>query len=111
MQPLLIFSVGTAQGYEFKDPFGKRIKYSVLKITFAKEISTLELEDLPEVFNDLDVDLSADPDKAAIYLADQRNYRKIKETAQKLTINFMSPLREGKKLLVLDLDYSKNYGK
>lgn len=78
--------IGTPQSSEFKDP--------------------LELEDLPDVFNDLDVDFSANPSAAEKYLSDQRNHRKIKEIAKNLTINFINPLRERKKLLVLDLDYT-----
>ncbi|KAF8582275.1 ubiquitin family proteint [Ramaria rubella] len=78
--------IGTPQGSEFKDPF--------------------ELEDLPEVLNDLDVDFSADPSAATKYLADQRNHRKIREAVTKLKIEFMNPLRDGKRLLVLDLDYT-----
>jgi len=78
--------IGTPQGSEFKDPF--------------------ELEDLPDVLNDFDLDFSANPSAAAKYLADQRNHRKIREAANKLKIEFMSPIREGKRLLVLDLDYT-----
>lgn len=57
--------------------------------------------------NDLDVDFSADPKAAAAYLNDQRNIRKVKEHTKKLEINIIHPLREGKRLLVLDIDYSK----
>ncbi len=42
------------------------------------------------------------------YLNDQRNRRKVKEATEKLQINIISPFREGKKLLVLDIDYSKH---
>ncbi|GJJ12347.1 hypothetical protein Clacol_006588 [Clathrus columnatus] len=76
-----------------------------INLAFNKRFQ-LKLEDLPDVINDLDVDFSANPAIAANYLADQRNIRKIREFSQKLTINFMSPLREGKRLLVLDLDYT-----
>jgi ubiquitin-like domain-containing CTD phosphatase 1 len=65
-----------------------------------------ELEYLPDVVNDLDVDFSEDPATAAAYLNDQRNIRKVKEATQKLTVNLINPLREGKRLLVLDIDYS-----
>ncbi|PSR83039.1 hypothetical protein PHLCEN_2v5843 [Hermanssonia centrifuga] len=78
--------VGTPQGDEIKDPS--------------------QLEFLPDVVNDLDVDFSADPAAAAAYVNDQRNLRKIKEHTQKLEINVMYPLREGKRLLVLDIDYT-----
>lgn len=66
-----------------------------------------ELEELPDVLNDLDVDFSANPAAAAAYLNDKRNHRKIREATNKLKVNVMNPLREGKKLLVLDIDYSK----
>jgi len=78
--------IGTPQGSEFKDPF--------------------ELEDLPEVLNDLDIDFSANPSAARKYMEDQRNHRKIRESVKKLKLDLMNPLREGKRLLVLDLDYT-----
>lgn len=65
------------------------------------------LEELPDVFNDLDVDFSLNPAAAQAYQNDRRNQRKIKEMTAKLDVTLMNPLREGKKLLVLDLDYSK----
>lgn len=67
-----------------------------------------ELENLPDVVNDLDVDISADPKAAAAYANDQRNIRKVKEHTQKLQVNVIHPLREGKRLLVLDIDYSES---
>ncbi|KZV96193.1 HAD-superfamily subfamily IIID h [Exidia glandulosa HHB12029] len=78
--------IGTPAGKELKDPD--------------------ELDDLPEVLNDFDFDLATNPVAAQAYINDQRNIRKIKETARKLQINVMNPLREGKKLLVLDIDYT-----
>ncbi|KZT09786.1 HAD IIID h [Laetiporus sulphureus 93-53] len=78
--------VGTPQGHEIKDPS--------------------QLEYLPDVFNDLDVDFSANPDAAREYINDQRNQRKIREYTSKLNINVIHPLREGKRLLVLDIDYT-----
>ena len=68
----------------------------------------LELEFLPDVVNDLDVDFSADPAAAATYMNDQRNRRKVKEHTQKLKVDIINPLREGKRLLVLDIDYSRS---
>lgn len=65
-----------------------------------------ELEFLPDVINDLDIDFSADPKAATVYLNDQRNIRKVKEHTKKLQVNLIHPLREGKRLLVLDIDYS-----
>lgn len=64
------------------------------------------LEFLPDILNDLDVDFSADPKAAAAYTNDQRNLRKIREHSAKLQVTVMAPLREGKRLLVLDIDYS-----
>jgi hypothetical protein len=71
--------------------------------------TSIEL-DIPDVFNDLDIDFSADPNSEAVrkFRNDSRNQRKIREAVATLTgnVNLMNPLREGKKLLVLDLDYS-----
>ena len=61
---------------------------------------------LPDVLNDFDVDFSADPRAAEAYARDQRNRRKIREHTDQLNVNIISPLREGKRLLVLDIDYS-----
>lgn len=66
----------------------------------------LELGFLPDVVNDFDVDFTADPKLAEAYTRDQRNRRKIKEHTEQLNLNIISPLREGKRLLVLDIDYS-----
>lgn len=79
--------IGTPQGHEYKDP------------------ATL---DLPDVFNDLDIDFSADPNSEAVrkFKNDSRNKRKIREAVAALNVNLMNPLREGKRLLVLDLDYT-----
>ena len=70
-------------------------------------ILILTEEELPDVFNDLDVDLSKDPQAARAYVRDRRNQRKIREATEKLQVNLMHPLREGKRLLVLDIDYSE----
>ncbi|OSX65602.1 hypothetical protein POSPLADRAFT_1073590 [Postia placenta MAD-698-R-SB12] len=78
--------VGTPQGHEIKDPS--------------------QLEYLPDVFNDLDVDFSANPAAALAYMNDQRNLRKIREHSKKLKVDIIHPLREGKRLLVLDIDYT-----
>ncbi|KAG6330807.1 hypothetical protein ID866_8284 [Astraeus odoratus] len=79
--------IGTPAGDEIKDPS--------------------RLESLPDVVNDLDVDFTENPQAAARYKNDPRNIRKIREATAKLQINIIHPLREGKRLLVLDLDYSK----
>jgi len=78
--------VGTPAGQELRDPDA--------------------LEDLPEVFNDFDIDLASNPEAAQAYLRDMRNIRKIKEVTRATNITIMNPLREGKRLLVLDLDYT-----
>ncbi|OBZ69263.1 Ubiquitin-like domain-containing CTD phosphatase 1 [Grifola frondosa] len=78
--------VGTPQGHELKDPS--------------------QLEFLPDVVNDLDVDFSANPAAARAYMNDQRNLRKVREYSKKLQVNVIHPLREGKRLLVLDIDYT-----
>jgi hypothetical protein len=69
--------------------------------------SHAELEFLPDVVNDLDVDFSENLAASDVYKNDQRNIRKVREATEKLQINVIHPLREGKKLLVLDIDYSK----
>ena len=56
--------------------------------------------------NDLDIDLAIDPVTAAAYINDQRNLRKIREHTAKLQLNIINPPRPGKRLLVLDIDYS-----
>lgn len=78
--------VGTPAGDEIKDPS--------------------QLESLPDVVNDLDVDFTEYPQEAAKYRNDPRNIRKVREITSKLQINLVYPLREGKRLLVLDLDYT-----
>lgn len=78
--------VGTPEGAEIKDPS--------------------QLEFLPDVVNDLDVDISDNVEASAAYKNDQRNKRKVKEATEKLQLNVIHPLRVGKKLLVLDIDYT-----
>ncbi|KAG6862057.1 hypothetical protein C0995_007187 [Termitomyces sp. Mi166 len=78
--------VGTPEGDEIKDPS--------------------QLENPPDVVNDLDVDFSDNLDASAAYKNDQRNIRKIKEASDNLDVNIIYPLRPGKKLLVLDIDYT-----
>lgn len=41
------------------------------------------------------------------YQHDARNIRKVQEAIKNLSVNIIHPLRQGKKLLVLDIDYSK----
>ncbi|KAJ6531234.1 HAD-like domain-containing protein [Mycena capillaripes] len=79
--------IGTPEGDEIKDPS--------------------QLEFLPDVVNDLDLDFTENPVASAAYRNDQRNIRKVKEaTAALKEINIIHPLRQGKKLLVLDIDYT-----
>jgi len=56
--------------------------------------------------NDLDIDVSEYPELMQAFANDQRNTRKIKEAAKELEIHIMNEPREGKHLLVLDLDYT-----
>jgi len=64
---------------------------------------------LPDVVNDLDIDFASNPEAAAKVQNDRRNLRKIREVIANTTVNIMNPLREGKSLLVLDLDYSGHH--
>lgn len=65
-------------------------------------------EDMPDVMNDLDIDVSQYPDLMLSFANDQRNVRKIKEATDALQLHIMNEPREGKPLLVLDLDYSES---
>ena len=96
--------VGTPQGQEIKDP--SRASSRTLRTNCTLIVTCAELDFLPDVINDFDVDFSADPKAADAYRNDQRNLRKIREYTQQLKINIIHPLREGKRLLVLDIDYS-----
>ncbi|TEB36442.1 HAD-superfamily subfamily IIID h [Coprinellus micaceus] len=78
--------VGTPEGDEIKDPS--------------------QLENLPDVINDLDVDFTENIAASNRYQHDIRNIRKVKEMTAKLSVNIITPLRPGKKLLVLDIDYT-----
>ena len=66
-----------------------------------------ELENLPDVVNDLDIDFTENPTAGNAYQRDARNIRKVKEVSEKLKVNIIHPLRPGRKLLVLDIDYSQ----
>ena len=67
-----------------------------------------ELEMAQDIINDMDLDFSQHPEVSRAYVQDKRNKHKIKEATDKLqgNVHLMNPLREGKKLLVLDIDYS-----
>ncbi|KAG0054497.1 hypothetical protein BGZ83_011091 [Gryganskiella cystojenkinii] len=60
-------------------------------------------ETLPDVLNDLDEDYTPDDEAFASMAANQKN---LKSITAKCDINIMHPLRTGKRLLVLDLDYT-----
>ncbi|KAJ3865578.1 hypothetical protein EV359DRAFT_72337 [Lentinula novae-zelandiae] len=99
--------LGTPEGDEIKDP--ARL-YTVLQFLLSPLIFPfffeIELGNLPDVVNDLDIDFTKDPNAVKRYKHDQRNIRKVKEMTDKLSVNIIHPLREGKKLLVLDIDYT-----
>lgn len=65
-----------------------------------------ELEAMPDVVNDLDVDFTDNLAASRSHQQDARNIRKVKEATRDLKVNIIYPLRTGKKLLVLDIDYS-----
>ena len=96
--------VGTPQGSELKDP--NRTSHPSHWRPGWHWLYTTGMELLSDVINDLDVDFSANPAAAESYKNDKRNIRKIREATKKLKISLIYPLREGKRLLVLDIDYS-----
>jgi ubiquitin-like domain-containing CTD phosphatase 1 len=98
--------VGTPEGDEIKDPSSASL-LDYNKLIVLTEVFDTELENLPDIVNDLDIDFTEDPAASIAYLNDQRNRRKVLEATEKLNINIISPFREGKKLLVLDIDYSE----
>lgn len=58
-------------------------------------------ENMPDVINDLDIEEEeVEIEKAEVYLA------KIQKRIETYKIQELNPLREGKKLLVLDIDYT-----
>ncbi len=67
---------------------------------------SVALEGFADIINDLDLDLLMDVTARSRYLTDPRNARKVKEYTSKTNINIIHPVRPGKKLLVLDIDYS-----
>lgn len=89
-----------------------------LKLTMGKKFSLMgtpigfELqsrpEDMPDVLNDLDIDVSEYPELMLSFANDQRNIRKVREATEALELHVMNEPREGKPLLVLDLDYSES---
>ncbi|KAG0334456.1 hypothetical protein BG004_000404 [Podila humilis] len=67
----------------------------------AKVIKAPEV--MPDVLNDLEEDYTPDDEAFA---NEAQNQKSLKSTVAKCDINIMNPLRPGKKLLVLDLDYT-----
>lgn len=98
--------MGTPEGDEIKDPSSKSLGLSL--VVWSNSHGSTGIEYLPDVLNDLDFDFGNENliDAFAKYQQDQRNVRKVKEASDKLNVNIIHPLREGKKLLVLDIDYS-----
>ncbi|KAI9280946.1 HAD-like domain-containing protein [Umbelopsis sp. AD052] len=76
--------LGTADANIFKDPD--------------------QVDTLPDVLNDLEYDYF--PSDHPTHLDQAKVQKKLKETTEKTTIRMINPLREGKKLLVMDLDYT-----
>ncbi|KAI8576998.1 hypothetical protein K450DRAFT_253879 [Umbelopsis ramanniana AG] len=76
--------LGTADANIFKDPD--------------------QVDTLPDVLNDLEYDYF--PSDHPTHLDQAKVQKKLKETTEKTTIRLINPLREGKKLLVMDLDYT-----
>eukprot|EP01027_Heterolobosea_sp_BB2_P016360 GEZU01023305.1.p1 GENE.GEZU01023305.1~~GEZU01023305.1.p1 ORF type:complete len:268 (-),score=93.56 GEZU01023305.1:247-1050(-) len=62
-----------------------------------------DMGDLPEVLNDLDYDYFPDSEEVK---NNEENKRKLKKRIETVTINFINEPRKGKKLLVLDIDYT-----
>jgi len=80
-------------------------KFSLMGTPIGQELQSRP-EDMPDVMNDLDIDVSQYPDLMISFANDQRNVRKIKEATDALQLHIMNEPREGKPLLVLDLDYT-----
>ncbi|KNC96111.1 HAD hydrolase, family IIID [Spizellomyces punctatus DAOM BR117] len=64
------------------------------------------IAELPEVVNDLDFDFLDYMPSDDRYRNDERNRRKLREYIDKTKITVFNDLRAGKKMLVLDLDYT-----
>lgn len=88
---------------ELKLVHGK--KFSLIGTPLGAELQGRP-EDMPDVLNDFDIDVSQYPDLMLSFANDQRNVRKVKEATEALQLHVMNEPREGKPLLVLDLDYS-----
>mmetsp|Transcript_53909 Transcript_53909/g.122871 ORF Transcript_53909/g.122871 Transcript_53909/m.122871 type:complete len:390 (+) Transcript_53909:34-1203(+) len=66
-------------------------------------IDPSDRDDLPEVFDDFALDYEAE---ATRWHRSKRNARKLAEFTAKTEVNWISPRRPGKALLVLDLDHT-----
>ncbi|KAJ3132346.1 hypothetical protein HDU90_007407 [Geranomyces variabilis] len=80
-------------------------KTFMLMGTVEEKIHTAP-ETLPEVLNDLDFDFLDYVPKDDSQKNDAKNIASLNEYADKTKITVFNPLREGKKMLVLDLDYT-----
>ncbi|CAK5277538.1 unnamed protein product [Mycena citricolor] len=78
-------------------------KFTLIGTPEGDEIKELEL--LADIVNNIDLD-PEDPKLYKAYHNDPRNVRKVQEATSALTVNVIHPVREGKKLLVLDIDYT-----
>lgn len=87
--------------------FASTKKFTLVGTPVGDEFKEISEELLPDVVNDLDLQIDASSAEAKSMAHDKRNIRKILEAAKNLNISIMYPLRPGKKLLVLDLDYSE----
>ena len=96
--------MGTPRGHELKDPIGWSVALDTHRLTLLAEMDLLS-----DVVNDLDLDFSANHAAAESHKNDQRNTRKIREATENLKINLIHPLRVGKRILVLDIDYSQYF--
>jgi ubiquitin-like domain-containing CTD phosphatase 1 len=90
--------------------FAATKKFTLIGTPLGDEFKEIAEDLLPDIVNDLDLQLDASSAEAQSMAHDKRNLRKIQEAVKNLSISIMYPLRPGKKLLVLDLDYSKTPG-
>ncbi|KAL5636496.1 hypothetical protein ACGC1H_000452 [Rhizoctonia solani] len=86
--------------------FAPTKKFTLVGTPVGEEFKEISEDQLPDVVNDLDLQIDASSAEAKSMAEDKRNIRKILEAAKNLSLNVMHPLRPGKKLLVLDLDYT-----
>eukprot|EP00656_Telonema_subtile_P019028 TRINITY_DN20339_c0_g1_i3.p1 TRINITY_DN20339_c0_g1~~TRINITY_DN20339_c0_g1_i3.p1 ORF type:complete len:354 (-),score=83.71 TRINITY_DN20339_c0_g1_i3:222-1283(-) len=72
----------------------------------AEEIPDVCQGDIPQLINDLDYEPSTEGGSSDRNMWNAPATSKLEERVQSCEVNIMHPLREGKKLLVLDLDYT-----